>query len=42
MVEAGLQELDNTEAQYIATRPIMDLCMVAKWRPFSRVEMWWW
>ena len=29
----------NTVAQYIATRPIMDLFLVAKWRPGPRVEM---
>ena len=36
MAEAGLQEMEtyvsglqNTVAQYIATRPIMDLCLAA-------------
>ena len=45
--EAGLQEVEtyisrrqNTVAQYIATRPIMDLCLVAKRRPGPRVAMW--
>ena len=40
MAEAGLQELEtyvscfqNTVAQYIVTRPIMDLCLAAKQRP---------
>ena len=48
MVEAGLQEVDNygslhqnTIAQYIVNRLIMDLCLAANWRPGSRVEMWW-
>ena len=48
MSEAGLQEvgnyvsfLQNTVAQYIFTRPIMDLCLSAKPRPGSRVNMWW-
>ena len=46
MVEAGLQEVEtyvshhqNTVAQYIATRPIMDLCLVANRRPGPRVKM---
>ena len=49
MTEAGLQELDTyvsrhqkIVAQYIATRPIMDLCLAAKRRPGTRVEMLWW
>ena len=29
-------------AQYIVTRPIMDLCLAAKQRPGPRVEMRWW
>ena len=46
MVEAGLQEMEtyvsdrqNTVPQYIATRPVMDLCLVAKRSPGPRVEM---
>ena len=49
MAEAGLQEVENyisrhqnTMVQYIATRPIMDLCLAAKQRPGPRVEMRWW
>ena len=49
MMEAGLQELKNyvshhhnTVAQYIATRLIIDLCLVEKQRPETRVAMWWW
>ena len=49
MAEAGLQEVEtyvschqNTVAQYIATKPIMDLCLAAKWSPGPKVEMWWW
>ena len=49
MVEAGLQEVEtyvsrrhNTMAQYIATRPIMDLCLAAKRRPGPRVAIRWW
>ena len=48
MAEAGLQELEtyvsrhqNTVAQYIATRPIMILCLTAKRRPGERVIMRW-
>ena len=49
MVKAVLQEVEtyvscrqNTAAQYIATRPIMDLCLAAKRRPGPRVVMRWW
>ena len=49
MLEAGLQELEsylprhqNTVAPYIATTPIMDLCLAAKRRPGKRVEMQLW
>ena len=48
MAEAGLQEVEtyvsrrqNTVAQYIVNRPIMDLCLVAKWMPGPRVAMRW-
>ena len=48
MEEAGLQEADtyvsrrqNTVAQYIATRPIMDLCPAEKRNPGPRVVMRW-
>ena len=48
MAEAGLQEVEtyvsclhNTVVQYIATNPIMDLCLAAKRRPGPRVEMRW-
>ena len=49
MAESGFQDVEtyvshrqNTVAQYIAARPIMDLCMVAKWKPSPRVTMMWW
>ena len=49
MVEVGLQEVEtyvslrqNTMAQYIATRPIVDMCLAAKRRPGPRVLIWWW
>ena len=49
MAEAGMKEVEtyvsfrqNTMAQYIATRPIMDLCLVANRRPGPRVTMRWW
>ena len=48
MAEVGLQDMEtyvsgsqNTVAQYIATRPIMDLCLAAERRPGPRVEMRW-
>ena len=49
MAEAGLQEVENyvsrqqnTVEKYIATRPIMELCLTAKRRPGSRAAMRWW
>ena len=49
MVEAGLQEVEtyiacrqNTVAQYIVTRPIMDLCLEEEQRPGTMVSQWWW
>ena len=48
MAKAGFQEvetyfsrLQNTVAQYITTRAIMDMCMAVKRRPGPRVAMWW-
>ena len=48
MAEARLQEGDtyvsrrqNTVAQFIVTRPIMDLCLAAERRPGSRVAKRW-
>ena len=49
IAEAGFQEVDtyisrrqNTVTQFIVTRPIMDLCLVAERRPGSRVTKRWW
>ena len=49
MLEAGLQKVDtyiscckNTVAQYIATRPIIDLCLAKKRRLGPIVSIWWW
>ena len=49
MAEAGLQEVKTyvschqiTVAQFIVTRPIIDLCLVVVWRTGSRVSNWWW
>ena len=49
MAGAGLHEVEtyvyrrqNTVAQYIATRPIMDLCLAEKQRLGPRVKMQWW
>ena len=49
MAEAGLQEVEtyvsrrqNTLAQYITTRPIMDLFLAAKQRRGPMVAMWGW
>ena len=32
----------NTEAQYVTTHPILDLCLDVKRRPESWVLKWWW
>ena len=49
MREAGLTEIgksianrQNTVAQYIATRPLLDLCKGARAREGARVPMRWW
>ena len=49
MEEAELQEVytyvsrhQNKIAQFIATRPIMDLCLAEERRPGSRVSNRWW
>ena len=49
MLEAGLQEVEtyvsrrqNTDAQFIATRLIMDLCLAVERRQGSEVENKWW
>ena len=49
MAEAGLQEVEtyiscrhNTVVKYIATRPIMDLCLAEKRMSGTRVAMRWW
>ena len=49
MAEAGPQDVEtyvslcqNTVAQFIATRPIMDLCLASEQRPWSRgINRWW-
>ena len=47
--EAGLEGIrklvtsrQNTVAQYIAMRPILDLCESSTWRPGTRVSWRWW
>ena len=49
MSEAGMQEVEtyvsrrqNTVAQFIATRPIMDLCLAAERIPGPRIYKKWW
>ena len=49
MGEAGFEGIrksitmrQNTFAQYIATRPILDLCERSTWRPGARVSRRWW
>ena len=49
MAEAGLQEVDtyisrhhNTVAEFIVTRPIMELCLGEERRPGSSATNRWW
>ena len=49
MAEAGFEEIrtylkrrQNTVAQYMVTRPILDLCERSVWRPGEWVSRWWW
>ena len=49
MADAGMQEVDtyvachqNTVAQYISNRTIMDLCLASEQRPGTRVSKQWW
>ena len=49
MAETGLQEVDNYVSrrqnkviQFIVTRLIMDLCLVAEWRPGPQLYRRWW
>ena len=49
MAEAGMQEVEtyvshrqNNVTQFIATRPIMDLCLETVWNPGAWVLKRWW
>ena len=49
MVKAFIQEVEtsfacqhNTSTQYVATRPIMDLCLLSEQRSGTRVSKRWW
>ena len=49
MAESGFEEIwiyitrrQNTVAQYISTRPILDLCERSVWRLGARVSWRWW
>ena len=41
-VETYFSQCQNTYAQFIATRPIIDLCLEAERHPGSRVAKQWW
>ena len=41
-IQKSITRRQNTVAQYIATRPIMDLCKRATRRPVARVSRRWW
>ena len=49
MAESGVQDVEtyvscrhNTIANFIATRPVMDLGLAAAWHPEDRVSKRWW
>ena len=41
-IRTSILRRQNTVAQFIATRPILDLCKQATRRPGARVSLWWW
>ena len=41
-IRTSILRRQNTVAQFIATRPILDLCEKATWRPDARVSWRWW
>ena len=41
-IQTSILRRQNTVAQFIATRPILDLCEKAKRRPGARVPSRWW
>ena len=41
-VRKSITRRQNMVVQYIATRPIMELCEWSTWRPGARVSWWWW
>ena len=41
-IQKAVTRRQNTFAQYIATRPILDLCEQAMQRVEARVSRWWW
>ena len=49
MLEMGFLEVEtyvsrhqNTITQFIATRPIMELCLASERSLWSRLTKWWW
>ena len=41
-VGKSIANRQNTVAQYIATRPLLDRCKEARGREGTRVLLWWW
>ena len=41
-IRTSIKRRQNTVAEYIATRPILDLCEQATWQPGARVSWRWW
>ena len=41
-VRTSIHRMQNTVAQYIATRPLLDLCEGARQREGARVTLRWW
>ena len=42
MMDTYISRGHNTATRYIATRPIIDLCLEVECMPFSLVPKWWW
>ena len=41
-IRTSIQRRQNTVAQYISTRPLLDLCVGARQREGARVTLRWW
>ena len=41
-IDAYIVYYQNTIVKYIATSPILDMCMLEEWRPGERLPKKWW